>query len=120
MLPKKNLKSFFSFLLPACSSGRQGEAGGKGVRGEIPPAEPIARKISSPRTNLLRKFYGVKIFSNTHRSSVGSGRAWQAPPPACRAILEFTLSAAEGLYLRPHLFFARATFSPEGRERNYF
>jgi len=43
----KNLKSSFSLPL-------QGEAGGRGGLGGIPPAEPIARKISSD-------------FSNTHR-----------------------------------------------------
>jgi hypothetical protein len=36
-------------------------------RGGIPPAEPIGRKISSPRKNLLRKFNGAGIFSNTYR-----------------------------------------------------
>jgi len=30
----------------------------------------LVNKVGSPRTNLLRKFNGVKIFSNTHRQLV--------------------------------------------------
>jgi len=44
----------FSLPLPAYSSGRQGEAGGRGVRGEFrPPSQSRAKS--------------VRIFSNTHR-----------------------------------------------------
>jgi hypothetical protein len=35
--------------------------GRKGGLGGIPPAEPV-NKVGSSRTNLLRKFNGVKIF----------------------------------------------------------
>ncbi len=54
--PAKNLKSSFSLPLPAYAplrSGRQGEAGGKGVWGEFRPPSPLMKS--------------VRIFSNTHR-----------------------------------------------------
>jgi hypothetical protein len=50
----KKLEIVLSVPVPAYSSGRQGEAGGKGVRGEFrPPSQSRAKS--------------VRIFSNTHR-----------------------------------------------------
>lgn len=48
--PAKNLKSSFSLPL-------SGEAGGKGVRGEVRPPSPLMKS--------------VRVFSNTHRDCDG-------------------------------------------------
>jgi hypothetical protein len=52
-------------------SGRQGEAGGKKGFWSLALPRPLpVNKIGSPRTSLLRKFNGVKIFSNAHRKII--------------------------------------------------